>query len=197
MDKVGSESSEHLIQGVDNKGTRQMDDGENGQPNLAMMELKPGCGLPVLGVSTVEEMALSEVVLGEEENLTVCNPLFTIIPPGLALTMEVHNDSKMLKNSEVLNNGNNLDVSSWVKNRIPGFCKVIGLSANHHEKLCIAYLQRLEREMEVINQQRKKANAIQKVASSMGKGKRELTQSWGLNSLYDAEDDFLECSRFE
>ena len=134
VDKVGSVRSELLIQGADNKGTRQMDDGEIGQPNLAVMELKSGCGLPVLGALTVEEMALSEAVMGEEENLTVCNPLFTIIPPGLALTVDVHNDS------EVLNIGNTLDVSSWVKNRIPGFCKVIGLSANRHEKLCIAYL---------------------------------------------------------
>ena len=134
VDKVGSVRSELLILGADNKGTRQMDDGEIGQPNLAVMELKSGCGLPVLGASTMEEMALSEAVMGEEENLTVCNPLFTIIPPGLALTVDVHNDS------EVLNIGNTLDVSSWVKNKIPDFCKVIGLSANRHEKLCIAYL---------------------------------------------------------
>ena len=100
VDKVGSVRSELLIQGADNKGTRQMDDGEIRQPNLAMMELKSSGGLPVLGVSTVEEMALSEAVLGEEENLTVCNPLFTIIPPGLALTMEVHNDSEMSNNSK-------------------------------------------------------------------------------------------------
>ena len=145
VNKVGSVRSELLIQGADNKGTRQMDDGENGQPNLAMMELKSGCGLLGLGVSLVEEMALSEAVLGEEENLADCNPLFTIIPPRLALTMKMHNDS------EVLNIGNTLDVYSWVKNRIPGFSKVIGLSMNRHEKLCIAYLQRLEREMAIIN----------------------------------------------
>ena len=77
----------------------------------------------------------------------------TIIPPGMALSMEVHN------NSEVLDIGGTLDVSKWVKNRIPGFSRVIGLSVNHHEKFCIAYLQRLEREMVVINQQRKKAAA--------------------------------------
>ena len=133
-----------------------------------MMELKSGCGLPGLGVSLVEEMALSEAVLGEEENLADCNPLFTIIPPRLALTMKMHNDS------EVLNIGNTVDVYSWVKNRIPGFSKVIGLSMNRHEKLCIAYLQRLEREMAVINQQRKKVAPNQKLASSTGKGKREL-----------------------
>ena len=70
--------------------------------------------------------------------------------------------------------GGTLDVSNWEKNRIPSFSKMIGLSMNRHEKLCIAYLQRLEREMAIINQQRKKAAAIQKVASSTGKGKREL-----------------------
>ena len=75
---------------------------------------------------------------------------------------------------EVLDIGGTLDVSKWVKNRIPGFSRVIGLSVNRHEKLCIAYLQRLEREMEVINQQRKKATANPKVASSTGKGIREL-----------------------
>ena len=116
----------------------------------------------------VEEVALLEVVSGEEENLADCNPLLTIIPPGLDLSLEVHN------NSEVLDIGGTLDVSNWVKNRIPSFSKMIGLSMNRHEKLCIAYLQRLEREMAIINQQRKKAAAIQKVASSTGKGKREL-----------------------
>lgn len=132
------------------------------------MEPSSDCGLSGLGVSTVEEVDFSEMVLGVERNLADCNPLFTIIPSGLALLMEVDKDS------EVLDIGGTLDVSNWVKNRIPGFSKVIGLSMNRHEKLCIAYLQRLEREMAVINQQRKKAAANQKVASSMGKGKREL-----------------------
>ena len=105
------------------------------------MELNSDCGLSVLGVSTVEEVAFSKVVSSEEENLADCNPLFTIIPSGLDLSMEVHNDS------EVLDMGGTLDVSNWVKNKIPDFSKVIGLSINRHEKLCIAYLQRLEREM--------------------------------------------------
>ena len=146
VDKVGSECSVLLIKGVDNKGTRPIDMGEIGQPNLALMELKLYCGLSILGVSMVEEVAFSEVVSGEEESLTDCNLLSIVIPPGLALLMEVHNDSK------VLDIGGTLDVSNWVKNRIQGFSKVIGLSVNYHEKLCIAYLQRLEREMEVINQ---------------------------------------------
>ena len=145
VEKVGSESSVLLIQGADSKGTRSIDMGEFGQPNLALMETNLDCGLFVLGGLTVEEVAFLEVVSGEEENLADCNPLLTIIPPGLDLSLEVHN------NSEVLDMGGTLDVSNWVKNRIQGFSKMIGLSVNRHEKLCIAYLQRLEREMEVIN----------------------------------------------
>ena len=144
VDKVGSECGVLLIQGADNKGTRPIDMGEIGQPNLALKELKLYCGLSILGVLMVEEVAFSEVVLGEE-SLTNCNLLSTVIPPGLALSMEVHNDS------EVLDIGGTFDVSNWVKNRIQGFSQMIGLSVNRHEKLCIAYLQRLEREMEVIN----------------------------------------------
>ena len=168
VDKVGSECSVLLIKGVDNKGTRPIDMGEIGQPNLALMEPKLYGGLSILGVSMVEEVAFSEVVSGEEESLTDCNLLSNVIPPGLTLLMEVHNNSK------VLDIGGTLDASNWVKNRIQGFSKVIGLSVNYHEKLCIAYLQRLEREMGVINQQRKKVAANQKVASSTSKGKREM-----------------------
>ena len=144
VDKVGSECGVLLIQGADNKGTRPIDMGEIGQPNLALKELKLYCGLSILGVLMVEEVAFSEVVLGEE-SLTNCNLLSTVITPGLALSMEVHNDS------EVLDIGGTFDVSNWVKNRIQGFSQMIGLSVNRHEKLCIAYLQRLKREMEVIN----------------------------------------------
>ena len=74
-----------------------------------------------------------------------CNSLSTIAPPGLDLSMEMHKDIK------VLGLGSRLDVSSWVKHRIPGFSKVVGLFVNRYERLCIDYLQRLEREMEVVN----------------------------------------------
>ena len=148
-----------LFHGADNKGTRRLDMGEIGQPNLVLMEPKSNCGLSVLDASMVEEVALLVVVSGEEESSEVCTPLLTVIPLGMALSMEVHNES------EVLDISGMLDVSKWVKNRIPSFSRVIGLSVNHHEKLCIAYLQRLESEMVVINQ---------KVAFSLGKGKREL-----------------------
>ena len=71
------------------------------------------CGLSVLDTSTVEEVALPVMVLDEEESLVVCDPLLTVIPPEMALSMDVHNDS------EVLDIGGTLDVSKWVKNRIP------------------------------------------------------------------------------
>ena len=108
--------------------------GEVGQPDLVLMEPKSNRGLSILDASTVEEVALLVMVSGEEESLEVCTPLLTIIPPRMALSMEVHNDS------EVLDIGGTLDVSKWVKNRIPSFSRVIGLSVNRHEKLCIAYL---------------------------------------------------------
>ena len=133
-DKVGSESSVLFFHGAGNKGTRRLDMGEIGQPNLVLMEPKSNCGLSVLDASTVEEVALLVVVSGEEESSEVCTPLLTVIPPGMDLSMEVHNDS------EVLDIGGTLDVSKWVKNRIPSFSRVIGLSVNRHEKLCIAYL---------------------------------------------------------
>ena len=116
-----------------------------------------------------EGRAFSEVAfLGEEESLADCNLLSTIAPPGLKLSMEMHKDT------EVLGLGSRLDVSSWVKHRIPGFSKVVGLSMNRHERLCIDYLQMLEREMEVVNERRKHAAVNQKAASSTSKGKREL-----------------------
>nr|POE75833.1 hypothetical protein CFP56_05103 [Quercus suber] len=73
VDKVGSESSVLLIQGANNKGTGSIDMGEYGKPNLVLMEPNSDC---------------------EEENLADCNRLLTIIPPGLELSMEVHNDSE-------------------------------------------------------------------------------------------------------
>ena len=104
VDKVGSESSVHLIQGVADKYTRLIDVVEIGQPNLALIESKSNCGQSSLSVSMEEEVVFSEVVSSEEESLADCNPLFTIVPPRLALLMEVHNDT------EVLGLGSTLDV---------------------------------------------------------------------------------------
>uniref|UniRef100_A0A7N2N123 Uncharacterized protein n=1 Tax=Quercus lobata TaxID=97700 RepID=A0A7N2N123_QUELO len=131
VNKARSGNGVHLSQGVDDKCTRQIVVFENDQPDL--------------GVSMEKGGASSEVAcLGEEESFTNCKPLSFIAPPGLDLL------TKMYKDNEVLGLGSRLDVSSWVKHRILGFSKVVELSVNLHERLCIDYLQSLERGMEVV-----------------------------------------------
>ena len=79
-----------------------------------------------------------------------------------------------LEVTEVLSIEAKLDISWWVKHRIPGFGKLVGLSMTRHEKLCIALLQRLEAEMEATNVLHRKVMGSQKVAKSKNKGRREL-----------------------
>ena len=76
-------------------------------------------------------------------------------------------------NTEVLNFDNTLNVSNWVKYRIPDFSKMMGLSLGRHEKMCIMILQRLEKEIEAANLMHRKDAAYQK-AVSKDKGKKEL-----------------------
>ena len=76
--------------------------------------------------------------------------------------------------NEVLSIETKLDISGWVKHRIPGFSKLVGLSMTRHEKLCIALLQRLETEMEAANVLHRRVTGSQKVAKSKHKGRREL-----------------------
>ena len=47
--------------------------------------------------------------------------------------------------------GNRLNISNWVKHRLPGFSKMMGLSLGRHEKMCIMLLQRLEGAIEAAN----------------------------------------------
>ena len=61
-----------------------------------------------------------------------------------------------------------------MKYRIPGFGKLVGLPISCHEKLWIAHLQRLEKEMTDANMLRRKATVNRIVATSTCKGKREL-----------------------
>ena len=67
---------------------------------------------------------------------------------------------------------NTLNVSNWVKRRLPGFSKMMGLSLGRHEKRCIMLLQRLEKETEAANLVHR--NATHRKAVSKVKGKREL-----------------------
>ena len=67
-----------------------------------------------------------------------------------------------------------LNISGWVKHRILGFNKLVGLSMSRHEKLCMALLQRLESEMEAANVLHKEVSGNRKVVKFKNKGRREL-----------------------
>ena len=84
------------------------------------------------------------VGFGENE-MSVCLPL-QIIDPSVSTNLE-----ELEEATELLSIENKVDISSWMKHRIPGFSKLVGLSTTRHEKLCIALLQRLETEMEAAN----------------------------------------------
>ena len=61
-----------------------------------MVPSKADCGLPKLCVSLVEEEVLSDMGLGAEERILNCSLLIIIAPPGLALSGEVHNGTKVM-----------------------------------------------------------------------------------------------------
>ena len=69
--------------------------------------------------------------------------------------------------------GNRLNISNWVKHRLPNFSKMMGLSLGRYEKMCIMLLQRLEGAIEAANLMHKRDTAHRKVVSK-DKGKREL-----------------------
>ena len=80
--------------------------------------------------------------------------------------------AELNSNTEVLRLENTLNVSNWVKRRLPCFSKMMGLSLGRHEKRCIMLLQRLEKETEAANLVHR--NAAHRKAVSKVKGKREL-----------------------
>ena len=67
-----------------------------------------------------------------------------------------------------------LDVSRWVKNRLSSFSKLVGLPLSRHEDLCIALLQKIERETEAAKVLNRKVSVSRKVVIYKDKGKREL-----------------------
>ena len=84
-------------------------------------------------VMLVEDAVDFSVGFGETE-VSDCLPL-QIIDPGVSTKLV-----ELEEGTEVLSIENKLDISSWVKHRIPGFSKLVGLSTTRHEKLCIALL---------------------------------------------------------
>ena len=82
--------------------------------------------------------------------------------------------AKLEEVNEVLSIDTKLDISGWVRHRIPGFSKLGGLSLSQHEELCITLLQRIESVMEAANVLHRKAPGSKKGAKSKNKGHREL-----------------------
>ena len=115
----------------------------------------------------MEDVVDFSVGFGETEPID-CLPL-RIIAPSASSTL-----AELEEVTEVLTIEAKLNISGWVKHRIPGFYKLVGLSMTQHEKLCIALLQRLENEMEAANVLNQKATGSKKVAKSKNKGCREL-----------------------
>ena len=85
----------------------------------------------------------------------------------LVVTAELNSIAKVRRFDTSLN------VSNWVKHRLPSFSKMMGLSLGRHEKRCIMLLQRLETEIEAAKLVQRKDAAHRKAVSKV-KGKREL-----------------------
>ena len=132
------------------------------QPSLAVSPTKALC--IVSGVSDLveEELNISYMGLGGEDSLST--PLLSITPFGLPLSAELNCCN------EAVESVNTLDISRWVKNRLPSFSKLVGLPLCWHEKLCIALLQKIERETEAAKELNRKATASRKVVIFKEKG---------------------------
>ena len=124
------------------------------------------CAVPEACGLVEEGWNLSDKGLGGEDSSPV--PLLSITPSGLHLT------AKLNCGNEVVGCENILDTSRWVKNRLPGFSKLVGLPLNRHEKLCIALLQKIEKETEAAKAMNRKVTLSRKVVIYKDKGKREL-----------------------
>ena len=136
------------------------------QPSSAELPTKAMC--VVLGASALveEELNISDMGLGGEDSSPI--PLLSITPFGLPLSAEMN------CGNEAVECVNTLDTSRWVKNRLPSFSKLVGLPLSRHEKLCIALLQKIERETEAAKVMNRKVTVSRKVVIYKDKGKREL-----------------------
>ena len=104
--------------------------------------------------------------MGGEDSSPI--PLLSITPFGLPLTVELNYGIEVVGCESIL------DTSRWVKNRLPGFRKLVGLPLNRHEKLSIALLQRIEKETEAAKAMNKKVTLSKKAVIYKDKRKREL-----------------------
>ena len=135
------------------------------QPSLAELPTKALCVVLRASALVEEELNFSDMGLGGEHSSPI--PLLCITPFGLPLSVELN------YGNEAVECVNILDTSRWVKNRLPGFSKLVGLPLSCHEKLCIALLQKIERETEAAKAMNRKVTVSRKVIYK-DKGKREL-----------------------
>ena len=136
------------------------------QPKLAELPTKALCAVPGASVLAEEEWIVSDKGLGGEDSSPV--PLMSITPSGLQLSAELNGGN------EAVGCENTMDTSRWVENKLPGFSKLVGLPLNRHERLCIALLQKIEKETEAAKAMNRKVTLSRKVVSYKDKGKREL-----------------------
>ena len=134
--------------------------------SLAMIPMKAVSDVPGASALVVGEMSHSELGLGGEVSLAI--PFLSITPLRLPVSAE------MSCGYVALECANTMDISSWVKNRLPGFSKLVGLPLSRHEKLCIALLQKIEKETEDAKLLNRKVTVPRKAVSNKVKGKREL-----------------------
>ena len=163
-DEGGWDSRASLKQGIDNNGFRPKAVLEHDQSNLAVIPTKAVCVVPEASVLVEEEMDISDI--GGEDSLSI--PLMTITPFGLALSAELN------CGTEAVGCVNTLDISNWVKYKLPGFSKLVGLPLSRHEKLCIALLRQIKRETEAAKVLNRKVTVPREVVIYKDKGKREL-----------------------
>ena len=136
------------------------------QPSSVESPTKALCAVSEVGDLVEDELNNSDMGLGGEDSLST--PLLSFTPFGFPLAAELN------WSNEAVESVNTLDISRWVKNRLPGFSKLVGLPLCRHENLCIALLQKIERETEAAKELNRKISTTRKVVIFKEKGKREL-----------------------
>ena len=150
----------------DNGGLVSLTALDSEQSKLAESPTKAVCAVSGASVLGEEEWSVSDKGLGGEDSSPV--PLMAINPSGLQLSAELKGGN------EAVGCENILDTSRWVQNKLPGFSKLVGLPLNRHERLCIALLQKIEKETEAAKAMNRKVTLSKKALSYKDKGKREL-----------------------
>ena len=178
---MGKADNSFLVRTSTDESTSALEGDEGGfdnsadPPEAALVFEKPrSAELPTMALSVVpgvcslveEGENFSEMGLGGEVSSPI--PLLAITPGGLPMSDELNRDNQAVECVDTQ------DTSRWVKYRLPGFSKLVGLPLCRHEKLCIALLQKIERKTEAAKVLNSKVTESRKVVIYKDKGKREL-----------------------